>query len=320
MPPRKRTDLEAQRNTAGSDSEDSNASTTSVTSVPFVATTIGRDGQPEALPVVVSAPADMPELPEPLPPEREHAIYFEDGDLVPPQFVAQGVSGQIYNYSQATGAWLKAKAEPILSFAAKALPLAATVASTFTEGATSTNLQKASTYLAAAEAATNAGLTVYKAYTDPTVKRGEAAWGVVGSLASVGGTVMTGQAGVPERTPKQVQQLTTLGASFIAVGSTLSFTQRPTRESFLPLTESPSQTASGDSARQGDSATSLPADTYAMNRLPAAGSALASSPSVASLRSPGTGTSTPQPTATTSALPQPPPKAVPATKRTGPAQ
>ncbi|MEU8792600.1 hypothetical protein [Streptomyces sp. NPDC048643] len=316
MPPRKRTDLEAQRDTAGSDSEDSNASTSSVTTVPIVATTINGDGQPEALPIVVGAPDTMPELPEPLHPEREHAIYFEPGDLVPPQFLAQGMSGQIYNYSQATGAWLKAKAEPILSFAAKALPLATTVAATFTEGATSTNLQKASTYLAAAEAATNVGVTAYKAFTDPNVNRGQAAMSVVGSLASVGGTVMSAQAAVPERTQKQVQQLTTLGSAFIALGSATSYTQRPTQESFLPLTESPSQTASGDSVRQDNSNTSLPTDTYAMNRLPTANSALASSPSVASLQSPGAGSNT-HPTARTSALPQPPPKAVTVTKRTG---
>ncbi|MFF3889144.1 hypothetical protein [Streptomyces sp. NPDC001914] len=314
MPPKKKTrdrDMEAQI-ASGSDNEGSNASTVSVTDVPFVAATVNGQGEPSVLPITAPAPPDMTELPEPIHPEREHGIYFEAGDLVPPQFVAQGISGQIYNYSQAAGAWLKTNAEPILSFAAKALPLATQVASTYTEGATSANLQKASTYLAAAEAVGNMGHAAYKAYSDPSTNRLQAATSVAGSLASVAGTVMSAKAGEPERTREQLQQLTTLGAAFTAAGGLTSFTNRPTQENFLPYTASPAVSADV-SARQGDSNTSLPADTYAMNPLPTSGSPALTS--AASLQSPGAVTSSTSAVATSSALPVPPPKAV--THRSG---
>ncbi|MFD5638120.1 hypothetical protein ACFWJM_28780 [Streptomyces sp. NPDC127077] len=314
MPPKKKTrerDMEAQ-NASGSDNEGSNASATSVTDVPFVAATINGQGEPSVLPITAPAPPNMTELPEPIHPEREHGIYFQDGDLVPPQFVAQGMSGQIYNYSQAAGAWLKTKAEPILSFAAKALPLATQVASTYTEGATSANLQKASTYLAAVEAVGNMGHAAYKAYSDPGTNRLGAATSVAGSLASVAGTVMSAKAAEPERTREQLQRLTTLGAAFTAAGGLTSFTHRPTQQNFLPYTESPA-TSADVSARQGNSDTSLSADTYAMNPLPTSGSPALTS--VASLRSPGAVTSSTSAVATPSAVPVPPPKAV--TKRNG---
>ncbi|MGW3913266.1 hypothetical protein ACWEBX_17365 [Streptomyces sp. NPDC005070] len=309
MPPQKRrSDLEAGQGASGSDSEGSTSSVESVREMPFVgvpAVTPGTDHTP--VPVPVSAPRDMSELPERPHPRHEHGIYYQEGVGRPPSFLAQGASGKIWQYTTATKNWAVANAEPIISFATKALPVAAQIAAVYAQGEAGKRLQQAAPYLAGAEALGNLGITAYKAYHDPDVNRARAAFSVLGSAATIGGTVMSAQAADPDRTREQLQQLTTWGTSLTLGGSLTSYQQRATQGGFLPVTESPEQTASLGSNP------SLPVGTYAMNRVAPGSSALASAQSVASLRSPGAGTSE-TPAGTSSAVPSPPPKAV--TQRT----
>ncbi|WP_405916759.1 hypothetical protein [Streptomyces sp. NBC_00728] len=310
MPPQqRRSDLETG-NVSGSDDEGSTTSVGSVHEMPFVGVPVvsaGSDHVP--VPVPVSAPHDMPELPERPHPRHEQGIYYQEGVGRPPSFLAQGVSGKIWQYTTATKNWAVAHAEPIVSFATKALPFAAQVAGVYAQGETAKRLQQAAPYLAGVEALSNIGITAYKAYHDPDVNRVRAAVSVLGSGATIAGTVLSAQAADPDKTREQLQQLTTWGTSLTLGGSLTSYQQRATEGGFLPTVASPAGTASlGSNA-------SLPPDTLAMTAVPTANSALASSPSVASLQSPGAESSTAHATATTSALPQPPPKAATVAKR-----
>ncbi|MFE2299463.1 hypothetical protein ACFXAW_14835 [Streptomyces sp. NPDC059445] len=314
MPPQKRrSDLEAGQGASVSDGEDSTASVDSVREIPFVgvpavpAATAGTDRT--SVPVPIIAPEGMPELPERPHPEREQGIYYQEGVGRPPSYLAQGTSGKIWQYTTGAKNWVVANAEPIISFATKALPIAAQIASVYAEGDTAKRLQTAAPYLAGTEALGNLGITAYKAYHDPDVNRTRAVVSVLGSAATIGGTVMSAQAADPDRTRQQLQQLTTWGTTLTLGGSLTSYQQRATQGGFLPTTASPEASVGSN--------TSLPGDNYPMNRVPPASAALASASSVASLRSPGAETST-APAATSSALPSPPPKAV--TQRTNLAQ
>ncbi|WRZ92173.1 hypothetical protein OHB54_25820 [Streptomyces sp. NBC_01007] len=310
MPPQqRRSDLEAGH-ASGSDDEGSTTSVGSVHEMPFVGVPViaaGSDHTPVPVPVI--APLDMPELPERPHPRHEQGIYYQEGVGRPPSFLAQGASGKIWQYTTATKNWAVAHAEPIVSFATKALPFATQVAGVYAQGEAGKRLQEAAPYLAGAEALANLGFTAYKAYNDPDVNRTRAALSVLGSAAAIGGTVMSAQAADPDKTREQLQQLTTWGTSLTLGASLTSYQQRATQGGFLPTVESPEGTASLGSDP------SLRAGTYAMNRVTPASAALASAPSVASLQSPGAGTFD-TPAATTSALPTPPPKAA-VTKRAG---
>jgi hypothetical protein len=313
MPPQKRrSDLEAGQGASDSDGEGSTASVDSVHEMPFVGVpviTAGSDHTP--VPVPVSAPLGMPELPERPHPRHEQGIYYQEGVGRPPSFLAQGASGKIWQYTTATKNWAVANAEPIISFATKALPVAAQIAAVYAQGDAGKRLQQAAPYLAGAEALGNLGITAYKAYHDTDVNRVRAAVSVLGSAATIGGTVMSAQAADPDRTREQLQQLTTWGTSLVLGGSLTSYQQRATQGGFLPTVQSPEGTASLGSNP------SLPVGTYAMNAVPPASAALASATSVASLQSPGAETSTAHPTATASALPQQPPKVATVVKRAG---